>query len=67
MTPHRRDTPAHRAIATAGWILAAIGLIGIILWPGQIILWSAMIFFGAAALPRALLERLRARRSRRRA
>jgi hypothetical protein len=62
MTPHRRDTAAHRAIATAGWIFAAIGLIGIILWPGLIILWSAMIFFGAAALPRALLEWLHARR-----
>jgi Flp pilus assembly protein TadB len=62
MTPQKRDTPAHRAIATAGWILAAIGLIGLILWPSLIILWSAMVFFGAAALPRALLEWLRARR-----
>ncbi|MCP9487620.1 MAG: hypothetical protein MSC30_17380 [Gaiellaceae bacterium MAG52_C11] len=66
MTPRKRDTAAHRAIATAGWILAAIGLAGIILWPGLIILWSAMIFFGAAALPRALLEWLRARRQGRR-
>lgn len=62
MAPRKRDTPAHRAIATAGWILAAVGLVGIILWPGLIILWSAMIFFGAAALPRALLEWLRERR-----
>lgn len=36
----------------------------LILWPGLIILWSAMIFFGLAALPRALLEWLRARRQR---
>jgi hypothetical protein len=47
---------------TAGWILAAIGLVGIVLWPRLIILWSAMIFFGSAALPRALLEWLRGRR-----
>lgn len=66
MPPPKRDTPAHRAIAIAGWILSAIGLVGIILWPGLIILWSAMIFFGAAALPRALLESLRARRQERR-
>lgn len=65
MTTQKRDTPAHRAIATAGWILAAIGLVGIVLWPGLIILWSAMIFFGAAALPRALLEWLRERRKER--
>jgi Flp pilus assembly protein TadB len=62
MTPQKRDTAAHRAIATVGWILAAIGLIGLSLWPSLIILWSAMIFFGAAALPRALLEWLRDRR-----
>jgi Flp pilus assembly protein TadB len=62
MSPQRRDTTAHRAIATGGWILAAIGLVGIILWPGLIVVWAFMIFFGVAALPRALLEWLRARR-----
>ena len=64
MTPPKRDTPAHRAIATVGWILAALGLIGIILRPDLIIIWAFMIFFGAAALPRALLEWMRARRGR---
>jgi Flp pilus assembly protein TadB len=62
MSPQRRDTTAPRAIATGGWILAAVGLVGIILWPGLIVLWALMIFFGVAALPRALLEWLRARR-----
>jgi len=62
MTPPKRDTPAHRAIATAGWILTAVGLVCIILWPDLIVVWAFMIFFGAAALPRALLEWLRARR-----
>ena len=66
MPRQKRDTPAHRAIATAGWILAAVGLVGIILWPGLIVVWAFMIFFGAAALPRALLEWLRGRRGRRR-
>jgi Flp pilus assembly protein TadB len=66
MPPRKRDTTAHRAIATVGWILTAVGLLGIIVWPGLFILWSAMIFFGAAALPRALLEWLRARRQGRR-
>lgn len=58
-----RDTPAHRAIATAGWILTALGLVGISLWPDLIILWAFVIFFGAAALPRALLDWLRDRRN----
>lgn len=62
MAPPKRDMPAHRAIATASWFLGATGLAGIILWPGLIILWSAMVFFSAAALPRARLEWLRARR-----
>jgi Flp pilus assembly protein TadB len=66
MTQPRRDTTAHRAIATAGWILAAVGLVGIILWPGLIVAWAFMMFFGAAALPRALLEWLRERRHGRR-
>jgi hypothetical protein len=54
LTPQRHNTPAHRAIARAGWILVAFGLIGLIVWPGLIILWSAMILFGVAALPYAL-------------
>ena len=66
MPRQKRDTPAHRAIATAGWILAAVGLVGIILWPGLIVVWAFMIFFGAAALPRARLEWLRGRRQGRR-
>ena len=37
---------------------------GIILWPGLIVVSAFMIFFGAAALPRALFEWLRARRDR---
>ncbi len=61
MTPPKCDTAAHRAIATAGWILAAVGLAGLIVWPGLIVVWVFMIFFGAAKLPRALLEWLRAR------
>lgn len=66
MARQRRDTPAHRAIATAGWILAAAGLVGLILWPDLIVVWAFMIFFGGAALPRALLEWVRARRAARR-
>ena len=65
--PHKRDTPAHRAIATAGWIFTAVGLVGIILWPDLLVVWAFMVFFGAAAIPRALIEWLRARRDRRRA
>ena len=63
MPPQKRDTPAHRAIATVGWILTALGLLGIILWPDLIIVWAFMIFFGAAALPRARLDWLRERRN----
>lgn len=63
MTPPKRGTPAHRAIATAVWILAAVGLMSIILWPGPIVVWALMIFFGAAAFQRALLESLRVRQN----
>lgn len=66
MTPPKRDTPAHRAIATTGWVLAALGLAGLIVWPDLIVVWVFMIAFGVAALPRALLEWLRARRPGRR-
>lgn len=62
MTPPRRDTPAHRAVATVGWILTAVGLVGLILWPDLMVVWAFMIFFGVAALPRAALAWLRARR-----
>jgi hypothetical protein len=60
----RRDTPAHRAIATSGWILVAAGLVGLILWSDLIVVWAFMIFFGVAALARALIEWPRARRGR---
>ena len=66
MTPPKRDTPAHRAVATAGWILTAAGLVGITLWPDLVVVWAFMIFFGVAAIPRALLEWLRKRGDRRR-
>lgn len=29
----RRDTPAHRAIAWAGWAFGVIGLVGLVLAP----------------------------------
>jgi hypothetical protein len=56
------DTPAHRAIALAGWALAVIGLVGIIVYPRALVLWVFFIFFGIAALPRALGEWWRDRR-----
>jgi hypothetical protein len=55
------DTP-HRAIALAGWALAVIGLVGFIVYPRASVLWVFFIFFGIAALPRALGEWWRDRR-----
>jgi hypothetical protein len=59
---HSRDTPAHRAIALAGWGLAVAGLVGIIVYPRALVLWVFLIFFGVAAIPRALVEWWRDRR-----
>jgi hypothetical protein len=65
VAPQPRETSAHRAIATVGRILAAVGLGGLIVSPDLIVVWGFMIFFGVAALPRAaLLEWRRARRPR---
>lgn len=58
------NTPVHRAIALAGWALAVVGLVGIIVYPSALVLWVFFIFFGIAALPRALGEWWRDRRSR---
>jgi cyanate permease len=58
--PH--NTPAHRAIAIAGWTFVVIGLVGVILWPGLAVVWAFLIAFGIAALPRALVEYWKRRR-----
>ena len=62
MAPKRRDTPAHRAVAVLGWVLVAVGVVGLIVYRDPVVLWVFMIAFGVAAVPRALLERLRDRR-----
>ena len=61
MSPKRRDTPAHRAVAAIGWLLAAVGVVGLIVKPDLLILWVALIAFGVAPIPRALIERFRDR------
>jgi hypothetical protein len=53
---HRYDTPAHRAIAIAGWAFVVVGLVGLILIPRLYVVWVFMIAFGVAALPRAIAE-----------
>lgn len=56
------DIPAHRAIALAGWALAVIGLVGIIVYPRGLVLRVFFLFFGLAAVPRAVVEWWRDRR-----
>ena len=56
-----RDTPAHRAIALAGWVLAVAGLVGIVVYPRLLVVWF-FLFFGLAAVPRAVGEWWRDRR-----
>jgi hypothetical protein len=58
----RRNTPPHRAVANAGYAFAILGLIGLLVAPHLYILWAFLIFFGLAALPRALIEWLRDRK-----
>jgi hypothetical protein len=57
-----RNTPAHRAIAFAGWVLAVVGLVGIIVYPRALVVWFFFLFFGLAAIPRAVGEWWRKRR-----
>jgi preprotein translocase subunit Sec63 len=57
-----RDTPAHRVIALAGFVLSVTGLIGIIVYPRASVVWFFLIVFGLAALPRAVGEWWRERR-----
>jgi hypothetical protein len=59
-----RDTAAHGAIAFAGWSLAVVGLVGIIVYPRALVVWAFFIFFGLAAVPRAVREWWRSRRRR---
>ena len=33
MSPKRRDTPAHRTLAAMGWLLAGLGVVGLIVKP----------------------------------
>jgi len=44
--------------------LAAVGLLGFIIYPRAILLWAIPVVFGVAALPRAVMERLSDRRRR---
>ena len=57
-----RETPTHRAIALAGWVLAVAGLVGIIVYPRLLVIWFFFLFFGLAAVPRAVGEWWRNRR-----
>jgi hypothetical protein len=59
MRPH--DTPAHRAIALVGFVLAGAGLVGIVVYPRALVVWFFFIAFGLAALPRAVGEWWRSR------
>ena len=58
----RRDTRAHGTVAALGWMLAGIGVVGLIAYRTLLVVWVAMIAFGVAAIPRALIEWLRDRK-----
>jgi hypothetical protein len=57
------DTAASRAIAWAGVAVAAVGIAGLIVFPGLLLLWAVLLGFGAATVPRACLEWWRERRT----
>jgi hypothetical protein len=56
------DTPASRAVAWCGVALEVVGIAGLLLLPSFLVLWIALIAFGAATVPRAVIEWLRERR-----
>jgi hypothetical protein len=62
MPAKRRGTPAHRAVEVIGWILAAVGIVGLIVAPDLLVLWVALIAFGVLYVPRSLFDRVRRRK-----
>jgi cyanate permease len=59
------DTKGSRAIAWAGVGTSALGVVGLIFLPELLLVWVILIGFGAATIPRAVLEWLSERRGRR--
>ena len=57
----RAGTPvdARRVIAWAGWLLALVGVLGLIFAPGLVFLWAFCIAFGLAKLPQIMLAKLK--------
>jgi hypothetical protein len=57
----RPGTPdARRVIAWAGWLLAGVGVLGLIRAPRLVFLWAFCIAFGLAKLPQIVLAKLAA-------
>jgi len=60
--------PAYTSIRNAlnveviGWILAAVGRVGLIVAPDLLGLWVALIAFGVLYVPRSLFDRVRRRK-----
>ena len=63
----KQKTPAQRQLMYAGWLIALVAVIGIVLRPvvPWLYLWAPMLTFGAAKLPSELRDLWRAWRARR--
>jgi hypothetical protein len=69
MTRHAKAEPANdaaierrqRIVAWVGAVLAAVGVVGILLDRSLLVLWVFMIAFGVAKLPKAVYDRIRGR------
>ena len=51
-----------RVVAWMGWLLAAVGVLGLIFARDLLVLWVFCIAFGLAKLPQIVLGKLAARR-----
>jgi Flp pilus assembly protein TadB len=60
------EADLRRAIAWAGAVLAAVGVVGLFVRPGRYIVWVFLIAFDTATLPRIALSKLRELRATRR-
>lgn len=56
----RTPVDARRVIAWVGWLLALVGVLGLIFAPGLVLLWAFCIAFGLAKLPQIALAKLKA-------
>lgn len=64
MNDEGRVRSARRQIAAISWVAAAIAIAGFIKRPDLDLVWSFLLFFSVATVPRWIRDQVRSRRAR---